>query len=922
MNLVVNEILTSTANVTICTSQLPYSWNSEIYTTAGTYTVPLVSAAGCDSIATLNLVVNETLTSTTDVVICASQLPYSWNGETYTTAGTYERTFVSAAGCDSIATLNLVVNETLTSITNATICASQLPYSWNGETYTTAGTYERTFVSAAGCDSIATLNLVVNETLTSTTNATICTSQLPYSWNRNTYSEAGTYEVKLTSTAGCDSIATLILTVNTVLTSTTNLTFCSNQLPFNWNGTSISEAGTYQVKLTSSAGCDSIVTLILGVYPEFIPSVVVSDASCIAASGSVVVTSPAQGNGIRYSIDGINFQDENIFRGLIPGDYIVTVVNANGCNATKSVTVGQQNTTITINQKVVDAVCTTSNGTIDLIVNGNGTSPYQYKWSGPGGFTATTEDLSNLEAGDYAVTVTDANGCTALAKITVGHLITTTTLNYRAQDVSCTSNGSIDLIVNGNGSAPYEYRWTGPAGFNATTEDLNNIPAGTYSVVVTDANGCTALGSFTISQSQDNVSLITHPVTTCTVADLTTSAVTLGSEPGLQYSYWTNEAATVPLSNPNFITSAGTYYIKATNAAGCSSIQPVVVSIVASPALQISNPPAVCSPGTVDLTNPSVTSGSDAGLTFTYWTNQSATNPLNNPQSIGTAGTYYIKATTVDGCFNIKPVNVSFLTSASTFVVTNPAQVCAPATIDLTSPAITAGSDPGLTYTYWADAANTIPLQNPAAISESGTYYIKASSQSGCSFTKSVKVDITVIKEVQAIRYPTVFAEANVPLQLTARDLGNNMTYQWMPPVGLNTPSSRTPIFRYNQATEYRIRITTGGGCQIVDTLMVRIRQTPTECKSDLFVPKAWSPNADGHNDRLYPLTVCIKELKYFRVFNRWGKLLFETNVIGSGWDGIFNGQPQIMDAYTWTVEAVGMDGSIIKRSGNSVLLR
>ncbi|KIC89405.1 hypothetical protein, partial [Flavihumibacter solisilvae] len=250
-----------TTNVTICTSQLPYSWNGEIYTTTGTYERTFVSAAGCDSIATLNLVVNETLTSTTDVVICASQLPYSWNGETFTTTGTYERTFVSATGCDSIATLNLVVNETLTSTTNATICASQLPYSWNGETYTTTGTYEKTFVSAAGCDSIATLNLVVTETLTSTTNVTICASELPYSWNGETYTTTGTYERTFVSATGCDSIATLNLVVNETLTSTTNVTICTSQLPYSWNGEIYTTAGTYTVPLVSAAGCDSIATL-------------------------------------------------------------------------------------------------------------------------------------------------------------------------------------------------------------------------------------------------------------------------------------------------------------------------------------------------------------------------------------------------------------------------------------------------------------------------------------------------------------------------------------------------------------------------------------------------------------------------------------------------------------------------------------
>ena len=67
---------------------------------------------------------------------------------------------------------------------------------------------------------------------------------------------------------------------------------------------------------------------------------------------------------------------------------------------------------------------------------------------------------------------------------------------------------------------------------------------------------------------------------------------------------------------------------------------------------------------------------------------------------------------------------------------------------------------------------------------------------------------------------------------------------------------------------------------------------------------------------------LCIRELKYFRVFNRWGQLVFETNVLLQGWDGIFKGIPQVMDTYTWTLEATGEDGKYFKRSGNSVLVR
>jgi gliding motility-associated-like protein len=91
---------------------------------------------------------------------------------------------------------------------------------------------------------------------------------------------------------------------------------------------------------------------------------------------------------------------------------------------------------------------------------------------------------------------------------------------------------------------------------------------------------------------------------------------------------------------------------------------------------------------------------------------------------------------------------------------------------------------------------------------------------------------------------------------------------------------------------------------------------------SSLHVPNAWSPNGDGHNDKLFPLTINIVELKYFRVFNRWGQLMFETNIIGNGWDGIYKGVPQVQDVYTWTVEAYGADGKHYKLAGNAILMR
>jgi gliding motility-associated-like protein len=91
---------------------------------------------------------------------------------------------------------------------------------------------------------------------------------------------------------------------------------------------------------------------------------------------------------------------------------------------------------------------------------------------------------------------------------------------------------------------------------------------------------------------------------------------------------------------------------------------------------------------------------------------------------------------------------------------------------------------------------------------------------------------------------------------------------------------------------------------------------------ANLWVPNAWTPNNDGMNDRLFPITYHIRQLKYFRVFDRWGQKVFETNILGNGWDGLYHGAPQVLDVYTWTVEAIGDDGSVIKQSGNAILLR
>jgi gliding motility-associated-like protein len=340
----------------------------------------------------------------------------------------------------------------------------------------------------------------------------------------------------------------------------------------------------------------------------------------------------------------------------------------------------------------------------------------------------------------------------------------------------------------------------------------------------------------------------------------------------------------------------------------------IVVSAMPAPKITVVDPTCTTPTGTITITS------STAGLTFSLNGATFGAYPAGGYNGLA-PGTHTVAAQNAAGCSTIVNADVTAAPVAPILIINNPPAVCAPATADLTAPAVTAGSDKGLIYTYWADAATTIPIANPASISTSGTYYIKATSAGGCSYTKSVLVVVTQV--IQSMRYPTLTVAPKVSLQLVARNPGSNYSYNWGPPVGLNSYTTRTPMFNYDKETEYIIKITSSGGCQIVDTVLVKMRaNSSTSCNSDILVPKGWSPNGDGHNDKLFPLTVCVKEIKYFRIFNRWGKLMFETNVMNNGWDGMFNGQPQVMDVYTWTVEAVGEDGRYIKRTGTSVLLR
>jgi peroxiredoxin family protein len=218
LNLTIKNKTTSSTTESACTS---YLWNGTTYTASGVYTFNGTNAAGCDSTATLNLTIKNKTSKSVSATVCASALPYSWNGGSYTASGLYTYTTLNAAGCDSTVTLNLTVAQNATSTTPASVCAAALPYSWNGTNYTASGTYTFNTATTSGCDSLAILVLTVKVATTSTTNVSVCSSTvpsvLPYVWNGSSYSVSGLYSYTTTNAAGCDSLARLNLFVTSTI---------------------------------------------------------------------------------------------------------------------------------------------------------------------------------------------------------------------------------------------------------------------------------------------------------------------------------------------------------------------------------------------------------------------------------------------------------------------------------------------------------------------------------------------------------------------------------------------------------------------------------------------------------------------------------------------------------------------------------
>jgi gliding motility-associated-like protein len=229
--------------------------------------------------------------------------------------------------------------------------------------------------------------------------------------------------------------------------------------------------------------------------------------------------------------------------------------------------------------------------------------------------------------------------------------------------------------------------------------------------------------------------------------------------------------------------------------------------------------------------------------------------------------------------------------------------------------------EPGTTVVnYLWDFGNgiTSTLRNPPVqvYPTAGDYVMSLSvSTEQCPFPLSIqKRFVKVDKPVPGITNPVAYAVANLPLTLNARSIGDQVL--WTPATSLDNPAIYKPVFLGNAEQVYTIELKTNSGCITTDTQVVKINKSIV-----IYVPNAFTPNKDGLNDLLKPFMIGIKELVYFRIFNRWGQLVYETKDPAKGWDGKHKSIPVQTHTLVWMLQGIGADNKTYNAKGTTVLL-
>lgn len=742
---------------------------------------------------------------------------YNWsNGAsgpsiTVGTPGTYTVTVTNNAGCSGTASQAVTQSPAPTpNITAAPYqCNGQFTldagagfssYNWSsggsGQTITVSasGAFTVTVTNAAGCtgtdDFIVTVppppSVDISGNLSFCDGASTVLSATPgfaqYAWTGGssgpnlTVSAPGTYNVTATDAFGCTDVATAVVdelpftppTVSGggILCPGGTLTLSAdgpNYTGYNWsNGqnspsVTINAAGVYTVTVTAANSCSGTASATVTPGSSTTTSIIGNTIICNGSSTTLIATGSFQSynwsNGASGSIITVNQT----------GPYSVTVTTNQGCTGTANTTV-TEGVPPSVSISGPAELCPGSNATLTAQPGG-----LSYQWStGSGG-----QSISVSTAGTYSVTATDANGCSNTAAIAITPAqAPTPAINGPAE--ICNGN-TATLSVAGNFTA---YNWS--SGQN--TPNITASNAGTYTVTVTGANGCTGTDNFNLTVNPNPVPNITAAPYACN------GQLTLNAGAGFSSYAWSNggNGQTTTISN------AGNYSVTVTNVNGCTGTDSFVADIPAAPVVGISGDNPICQGETATLT-------ATPGFAGYVWSN----GAFNNSIQVTQAGTYEVTVSDNFGCTATDAFAVSVLPNPNP-VISGPSAICAggSATFSVAN---------GFAAYNWSNGSTGSSI----TVSAPGTYSVTVTANNGCTGTDDAALTISNSLQPQIAEQPY---QCNGQITLDAG--AGFSTYAW-------SGGGNGQTITVSNPGNYSVTVSDATGCTGTDIIAVTIPTAP-----------------------------------------------------------------------------------------------
>ena len=904
VNVLCNGNNTGSVNLTVTGGTAPYTYAWSNNTTledpaglaAGTYTVTVTDASGCTANTTVTITQPSTLTSSytqvnvgcfgnntgsINLTVIGGVAPYvyAWSNQSITEdlnnipSGVYTVTATDANGCTTTQTVTITQPAAALALTttqvnvlcfgnstgsvNLTVSGGTAPYTYlwsnNGTVEDpsgmAAGSYTVTVTDANGCTanssvtitqpaaglalSTTQVNVLCSGNNTGSVNLTVTGGTAPYTyaWSNNTTLEdpaglaAGTYTVTVTDASGCTANTTVTITQPSTLTSSytqvnvgcfgnntgsINLTVIGGVAPYvyAWSNQSITEdlnnipSGVYTVTATDANGCTTTQTVTI-TQPAAALALTTTQVNVLCfgnSTGSVNLT--VSGGTAPYTYLWSNNGTVEDPSGMAAGPYTVTVTDANGCTANSNVTITQPAAGLALTTTQVNVLCNGNNtGSVNLTVTG-GTAPYTYAWSN----NTSLQDPTGLSAGSYTVTVTDASGCTATTTVTITQPATPLSVTVAAQNILCLNGtGSVNSTPAG-GVAPYTYSWSN----QGITQNITNLQAGSYTVTVQDANGCTANATGSVVSSLSVLPVQILNLTGTTVLTCTTPAITLQATGGVTYA-WTGGAT--PSNNINVINTPGNYTVNMVDPNGC----PVSQTITLTQNITLPTPGITNVTGTtiIDCNAPSIDLQATGGGTY-QWNNNLGTSANVN---ITQAGTYNVVVTAANGC--VDSANV-VITVAPVPAVTNiDTTICSGQSVVLTPVYYPAGGQ-----SIWTNGQTTANITvNPNAT----TVYSVLYTWNGCVATGDMTVTVNPTPTLTANNANICFGDTAL---LTATPSLPNGTFNWL------TTNQNTQNISVNPqiTSSYNVTYTLNGCTSPQATSTVTVTPLPIITVQDITI--------------------------------------------------------------------------------------